>query len=170
MDKLIVRNDDFCYMDTGTFPYCSCKCTTKDIVKHEKFNSEGCYYIDKIFSSFNVKHLAAYLKEYEIYDIGFGWRELSHWGFKNAEEVHEHFSIVTPTGKKLDLMIPKFICKKVDDEFDHQIKMKLSKFLYTGYDEKHNPEFGKAMQAWAVLNTNSKNIKIIGQIVTWNKL
>ena len=65
----IIKNEDFCYMDFGLFPYCSCKGTNKDIMKHLKFNKEGCYFIDKIFSTFNVRRLAMYLNEYELYEI-----------------------------------------------------------------------------------------------------
>ena len=60
-------------------------------------------------------------------------------------------------------------CKKVDDEFEHQIKMKLKKSMYNGYDQKHQSENGRSTQAWAVLNTDDENIKIIGQIVVWKE-
>ena len=86
----IIKNEDFCYMDFGLFPYCSCKGTNKDIMKHLKFNKEGCYFIDKIFSTFNVRRLAMYLNEYELYEID-GWEELEKCGIKNSEEMHKHF-------------------------------------------------------------------------------
>ena len=164
----IIKNEDFCYMDFGLFPYCSCKGTNKDIMKHLKFNKEGCYFIDKIFSTFNVRRLAMYLNEYELYEID-GWEELEKCGIKNSEEMHKHFIISNQYGKRFELMIPKFVCKKVDDEFEHQIKMKLSKKLFNGYDTNHTRENGYSTQAWAVLNTDDENLKIIGQIVVWNE-
>lgn len=165
----IVRNDEYCFMDEGTFPYCSCKPSNKEMIKHSKFNKEGCYYIDKIFSTFNARRLAMYLKEYELWDIGLGWEELKQWGITNADVVHDHFIKTNQFGKKFDTMIPMFVCKKVDDEFEHQIKMKLKKSMYNGYDQKHQSENGRSTQAWAVLNTDDENIKIIGQIVIWKE-
>ena len=153
----IIKNEDFCYMDFGLFPYCSCKGTNKDIMKHLKFNKEGCYFIDKIFSTFNVRRLAMYLNEYELYEID-GWEELEQCGIKNCEEMHKHFIISNQYGKRFELMIPKFVCKKVDDEFEHQIKMKLSKKLFNGYDTNHTRENGYSSQAWAVLNTDDENL------------
>ena len=131
----IIKNEDFCYMDFGLFPYCSCKGTNKDIMKHLKFNKEGCYFIDKIFSTFNVRLLAMYLNKYELYEID-SWEELEKCGIKNSEEMHKHFIISNQYGKRFELMIPKFVCKKVDDEFEHQIKMKLSKKLFNGLTNK----------------------------------
>ena len=165
----IIKNDDFCYMDSGVFPYCTCKETNKDIMKHSKFNKEGCYFIDKIFSTFNVKRLAMYLNEYELYEVNLGWEELENWGIKNYREIHEHFIVLNQYGKKFDLMIPKFVCRKIDDEFEHQIKMKLSKKLFNGYDNKHAKDNGFSTQAWAILNTDDENLKIIGQIIVWNE-
>jgi glycyl-tRNA synthetase alpha subunit len=157
-------------MDEGIFPYCSCHPSNKEILKHSNFNEDGCYYIDKIFSTYNVKRLALYLKEYELWDIGLGWNELKQWGIENGDLIHEHFIQSNQFGKKFDTMIPMFICKKVDDEFEHQIKMKLKKTLFNGYNHKFTIENGRSFQAWAVLNTDNENTKIIGQIVAWKKL
>lgn len=161
----IIKNDDYCYMDNGTFPYCDCKLSNKDIIKHAKFNNDGCYYIDKIFSTFNVKRLVKYLNEYELYEV-INWEDVQQWGIKNAFEIADHFTI----RGKFATVIPKFVCKKVDDEFEHSIKLKLDHSMFNGYDRTHTKENGRSTQAWCVLNTDNDEFKIIGQCVVWNEL
>lgn len=162
---IIKRNDDYCYMDNGTFPYCQCRPTNKEIAKHEKFNREGCYYIDKIFSTSNVKRMIKYLSDFELYEVS-SWLEVyENWNITNIETIMGHF---TWNGKFL-IVKPKFLCVRVDDEFEHSIKLKLDHSMFNGYDRLHTKENGKSMQAWAILNTDNDDYKIICQCVVWNE-
>lgn len=160
---IIKKNEDYCYMDNGTFPYCKCKPLNKDVIKHEKFNHDGCYFIDKIFSTFNVKRMIKYLNEYEIYEID-SWNDLyERLNILNINEIVEHFTF----NNKFLIVKPKFICIKVDDEFEHNIKLKIDHSMFNGYDSFHTKENGRSTQGWCILNTNDDNYKIICQCVTW---
>lgn len=162
---IIKRNDDYCYMDNGNFPYCSCKPSKNDIFKHEKFNANGCYYIDKIFSTFNVKRMIKYLNEYELYEIN-SWNDLNDIvKISNIDSIKEHFT----WNNKFLIVKPKFLCIKVDDEFEHSIKLKLDHSMFNGYDRTHTKENGHSTQAWCIFNTDNDNYKIIGQCVIWNE-
>lgn len=163
---IIRKNEDYCYVDNGNFPYCSCKPLNRDIAKHVRFNRDGCYYIDKIFSTFNVKRLIKYLNEYELYEVN-SWNELNEkMPITNLESIIDHFTKYN----KFLVVKPKFLCVKVDDEFDHSIKLKLDHTMFNGYDKLHIKENGRSTQAWCILNTDNEDFKIICQCVIWNDM